>query len=95
MKKRPHLFRNNINKEINNNMKVYYTNSYSENENTIDEKLNKLLEKNGYIFNLDVIIKTNDSTYDTRLAGKIKNYLITLDNKIIPIKDIIEITEKK
>ena len=31
------------------------------------------------------------NSFETKIIGKNKNYLITLDNKIIPIEDIIDI----
>lgn len=62
------------------------------NEEDIEDKLNKLFNTNGYIFNIKVKIITNEKTYNTKIASRIKNSLITLDNDIInidSIKDII------
>ena len=41
------------------------------------------------------MIVTKDKTYDTRIAGKLGNRLITLDNDSININDIKKIYEKK
>lgn len=102
--KLPKVYQNPLNHRINNNMKVFYERYDKDNniktslkENRVQDvnkKITELFNRNGYIFNLDVIIKTINDTYDTKIAGKIKNYLITLDNKVIPISEIIEITEK-
>lgn len=61
---------------------------------SIVDKIEKLLNRNGYIFNVDVIIKTKDKVYKTKIAGKVNNHLITLDNDIINISDIIDLEFK-
>lgn len=58
------------------------------------EKIEKLLNRNGYIFNVDVVIKTKFKVYKTKIAGKVNNHLITLDNDIIDIDDIIDLEIK-
>ena len=58
------------------------------------EKIEKLLNRNGYIFNVDVLIKTKDKVYKTKIAGKVNNHLITLDNDIINIDDIVDLEIK-
>lgn len=60
-------------------------------ELSIDEKLAKLFNTNGYIFNVDVKIITEKQTYNTKIAGKVNNHLITLDNDIININNIKDI----
>jgi RPA family protein len=87
-------------------MRVFYEKYYNNKDTNIktslkeervqdvNKKIMELFNRNGYIFNLDVIIKTVNETMETKIAGKIKNYLITLDNKVIPISEIIEINEK-
>ncbi len=57
----------------------------------VEEKLKKLFERNGYVFNVDVNIVTLEKTYKTRIAGLVNNHLITLDNDIIDINDIKDI----
>lgn len=61
---------------------------------TVLEKIEKLLNRNGYIFNVDVSIITKEKKYNTKIAGKVNNHLITLDNDIININDIIELEIK-
>lgn len=61
---------------------------------TVLEKIDKLLNRNGYIFNVDVEIVTKDKKYQTKIAGKVNNHIITLDNNIININDIIELKIK-
>ena len=68
---------NNVN-EVNNNLSIV-------------DKITQLLNRNGYIFNVKVSIKTKDSEYNTHIASVINNHIITLDNDIINIDDIIDI----
>ena len=61
---------------------------------SIEDKLKELFNRNGYIFNVDVQIITNNQEYDTKIASKVGNHLITLDNDIININDIKDIIIK-
>ena len=61
---------------------------------SIKEKINKLFNRNGYIFNVDVKIITTNKEYNTKIAGKVNNHLITLDNDIINIDDIRDVIIK-
>ncbi len=102
MNKKYDIYKPDIGK-INNNRKTYY--SFLDNEIDIEnhhdkEKIDPItfineLNNNGeYIFNKTVIIKTKDKLYDTQIAGKIGNRIITLDNNSINIDDIEDIYEK-
>ena len=55
------------------------------------EKLKKLFNTNGYIFNIKVKIITNNKTYDTKIASLVGDNIITLDKDIIKIDDIKDI----
>ena len=81
------------NNNINNNDYLYIEEDDYRNLSIVD-KIEKLLNRNGYIFNVDVIIKTKDRVYKTKIAGKVNNHLITLDNDIINIDDIIDLEVK-
>ena len=70
------------------------TEKYEENEDVIDF-MNKLAKSGSYIFNKDVIIVTKDKKYETRIAGKLGDRIVTLNNDSININDIIKIYEKK
>ena len=102
--KKNKIYVNKIEKEIGNNQKSINviqskgnddekSNSISINENslTVNEKIDALLNRNGYVFNVDVKIITNKKDYLTRIAGKVNNKLITLDNDVIYISDIKDI----
>ena len=95
--KKKKVYVNKINKKIDNNQnycdvkKEEVEIDYIDNKISIDDKLNKLFNSNGYIFNIDVKIITNDKAYNTKIAGKVGNNIITLDNDIININDIKDI----
>ena len=103
-KKLPKVFKKNISKEHINNAKVYSTNSNktliketkpkSKNNLSVEEKIKKLFKSSRYVFNIGVIIKTNKKEYDTKIIGRIKNSLITLENEEIPIIEIEDIIIK-
>ena len=103
MDKKPEIFKPEIGK-VDNNKKTYYsfledrldieTDKYEENEDVIDF-MNKFAKSGSYIFNKDVIIVTKDKKYETRIAGKLGDRIVTLNNDSININDIIKIYEKK
>lgn len=93
--KKEKIFANNITDKIGNNQSSCIVDKNDElgiiNEEKIDDKLNRLFNTNGYIFNVDVKIITLDKTYNTKIASRVGNNLITLDNDIINIDDIKDI----
>lgn len=101
--KKPEIFKPNIG-NINNNKKSYcsFIDSRGEVDKFINNEdgeepidfINRLSKSGSYIFNKDVIIETKDKKYNTRIAGKLGNRIITLDNDSININDIIKIYEK-
>ena len=102
--KKNKIFINRINKKINNNQKevdirINNLNTIEKIKNNddnlkVEEKLKKIFERNGYTFNVDVKIITNQKDYDTKIAGKVNDHIITLDNDIININDIKDIIIK-
>ena len=83
-------------KEENNDYTLVKDNNKTINENlSVKEKIDKLLNRNGYVFNVDVKIITYNKEYQTKIAGKVNNHLITLDNDIININDIKDIIIQK
>ena len=104
--KKKKIFVNKITKKIGNNQTSFNideeileseipTINDSNDKTSILNKISDLLNRNGYIFNVPVHIVLEDKTYDTFLAGKVNNHLITLDNDIINIDDIKELIIKK
>lgn len=103
-KKLPKVFVNQINKELNNNESVFYskenrtepdekitsTHSKIEGQN-INQKINLIFSSPRYVYKADVEIKLKDRTIKKRIVGKNGNYLITIENELIPITDILDI----
>ena len=99
--KKQKMYVNKISKKINNNQDYCNVNDTKLNDNIIItndsnntsvlEKLENLFNMSGYVFNKNVKIVTNDKTYETHIAGKINDYIITLDNDIIEISSIKDI----
>lgn len=99
MKKLPKLYRNNISKPIKNNKEVCYLNreevSKEKPQQTVEEALSEIFNGIGYSYNIPVVITTKNKIYHTSIVTKTKQAILTLENEIIPRKDIIEIKIKK
>ena len=96
-KKLPKVFVNQIDKSFTNNEKVFYSNEKnipSKSETTIYQKLNLIFHsfKNGE--KLSVWIETKDWKAKKKIIGKTRNYLITIENEKIPIKEILDIKKE-
>ena len=92
-KELPNVFANKIDKEIKNVQETYYGNR-KEIVN-VDEFLDKLTDSGRYIFRTSMEIITNSGKSIEKIALRTKDYLLTLSNKKINIKDIISIKEVK
>ena len=86
----PKVFRNSINKPINNNKKVFYGQRGEVNE---EVKLDDLFKQN-QIYRTDVIITLKDQKIEKKIIGRSQKHLITIDNELIAINDIIKIEKK-
>ena len=87
MKKLPKIFKNNINKPINNNNRVYYSGSRNTKEVGIDD-----LFKQNEIYRTNITITLKDGKIINKtIIGRSINHLITIDNELIPINDILTI----
>ncbi len=112
MEKKPTVYVNKIDRQLNNNEKVYFSknenvkNEKEERKSSTSEIINNLNKKNieqqiqeifnsdNYIYKANVEIVTKDSTITKKIIGRNSNYLITMDNELIPIADIKEIKNK-
>ena len=101
-KKIPKVFANKIDKKIENNETYSYTRNddifkeknTKEDNLDINSKINNIFKSSGYIYKIDVNIKLKDGIVDKRIIGKRNGYLITMDNELIKISDILDITIK-
>ncbi len=91
----PKVFHNN-NKKFTNNKSVFY----SKNNNEVDikniyQKINDIFSSPNYIYKANVEISLKDKTIIKRIIGRNKDYLITIDNDLIKINDILDIKTVK
>ena len=108
-KKLPEIYQSSFSHPINNNKKIFYSyqeNSHEVNtdmvsnnrniakNNNVDSVLQDLFNGTGYVFNIPVEIRTNTKTYNTKIATKRQNTLLTLDGDVILLSDIISIKRK-
>ena len=100
MKDLPKVFHNKINKKINNNSNVFYSsnkdsNEDKSNEKNIIQKINQIFSSPNYVYKANVEITLKDRKIEKRIIGRNRNYIITMDNDLIPIVDIIDIKSIK
>jgi hypothetical protein len=104
-KKLPNIFANKVEKKAGNNEKVFYsTHDERTTEETtsvidvpkknINQKLNDIFNSSDYIYKADVEIKLKNETVTKRIVGRNSTHLITIDNELIPLTDIIDIKRK-
>lgn len=97
MKRLPKIYQNSIDKKIRNNKVVTYVdNSFRgmSRENNVEMSLDEIFSGFGYSYNIPVIIETTNKTYDTSLVTRTEYNVVTLDNDLIPISQIISIKRK-
>ena len=101
MKDLPKVFKNNIDKKFNNNENVYYSNRSTITEETVNDnktitqKINEIFSSPNYVYKAKVEITLKDKKVTKRIIGRNKDYIITMDNTLIPINDIINIKSIK
>lgn len=100
MKDLPKVFHNKIDKKFDNNRSVYYSNNnYDDNTitdtRTILQKINDIFSSSNYVYKANVEITLKDKKVTKRIIGRNKNYIITMDNDLIPINDIMDIKATK
>jgi len=100
-KELPGLFANKINKPLNNNEKVAVTKNEERevveerkpisSEKNVLEKIKEIFDYPRYVYKADVKITLKDKTITKKIVGKTQTHLLTLENELIPIKDIVDI----
>lgn len=96
MKKLPKIYKeDNLQIKVNNKTKcIVELNNEEYKENNLNI-INDIFSGLGYPFNVLLTIKTKKEEKTTSLIGKTEKAIITLDNEIIPIAEILSITRKK
>ena len=100
MKELPKVFHNKIDKKFDNNKKVFYSNDLQKENRSVDkktviQKINEIFASPNYVYKANVEIILKDKKITKRIIGRNKNYIITMDNDLIPIVDIIDIKSTK
>ncbi len=98
MKELPKVFHNKIDKKFNNNDTVFYSNDKREeviDKRSIQQKINDIFSSPNYVYKANVDITLKDKKITKRIIGRNKEYIITMDNDLIPINDIIDIKSQK
>lgn len=104
-KKLPSISKFSTDKNFSNNKHTYYSfikddnsdvrsvsnNNSNNNNNNRTETLDDLFNNGEYIFNIPVSIKTNGDDISTMIVGKVNDHIITKDNRVIKIEDIVSI----
>lgn len=96
-KKLPKVFQNNIEKNLSNNKKVYYSDSKDRSDlpqndnNDINQKVNNIFASPKYVYKANTIIKLKSGTVKKTVIGKQNNNLLTIENELIPINEILDI----
>lgn len=88
-KELPKIFQNQIEKNICNNKNVFYG---KKEERSEKKSVNELFKIN-QIYRTNVKITTHNKTVEKKVIGRTENNLITSDNEIIAISDIVDIEE--
>ena len=102
-KKLPAVFPGKVRSDAGNNIKMTYVNGEERKDTAsvkvsgenVTQKINKIFNSKNYIYKADVVIKLKDgSTLNKRIVGKNNLHLITMDNELIPVTDIVDIERK-
>ena len=103
-KELPKVFANSIDKKLNNNESIYYEKSDKQviekeepkksllsDSFNINQKINKIFGSSRYVYKADVDITLKNGKVSKKVIGRNKNELITMDNELIKISDILDI----
>lgn len=95
----PKVFANKVDKKFSNNASYVVTRSDEEIKSgnrfeggkNIQQKVREIFKSNNYIYKADVTIVMKNETMKKRIIGMKNDYIITMDNELIPLSDITDI----
>ena len=102
-KKLPKVFAKKIDKKLNNNETVYYDKNDVRSEKkderknvtesllSVNQKINQIFSSARYVYKADVVITTKNGKMNKKIIGRNRNELITMDNEVINVNDILDI----
>ena len=104
-KKLPKVFANKVDKHAGNNRDVFYSSKEEVDDNrgvktpvsrepNVSQKINSIFSSSRYVYKADVEITLKSGVVNKRIVGRNVNHLITIDNELIPISDILDIKQK-
>ena len=108
MNKLPKVFVNKTSNKNVNNEQVFYSNDVSGvndvsktldssnvvNNLLVQKKINDIFNSPNFVYKVNVILTLKDGKREETLIAKTNDGVLTIDNRVIPIKDILGIIEK-
>ena len=105
MNKLPKVYVNKISSKSVNNEEVFYSNEGKSVSKTLDsssvvnnllvqKKINDIFNSSNFVYKVNVILTLKDGKREETLIAKTTDSVLTIDNKTIAIKDILQISEK-
>lgn len=93
MNKLPNVFASHINKKLNNYQDLYRSDRAvkSYNPKDINKKINEIFGSLNHVYKSRVRITMDDGIHEEEIVGKTNINLLTIDNKLIKITDILDI----
>lgn len=93
MNKLPNVFANPITKKLNNYQDLYRSDRdiKTYNQKDINKKINEIFGSLNHVYKSRVRITMNDGIHEEEIVGKTNINLLTIDNKLIKITDILDI----
>ena len=93
MNKLPNVFASPINKKLNNYQDIYRSDRKvkSYNPKDINKKINEIFGSLNHVYKSKVRITMSDGIKEEEIVGKTNINLLTIDNKLIKITDILDI----
>ena len=93
MNKLPNVFASPINKKRNNYQDMYRSDRKvkSHNPKDINKKINEIFGSLNHVYKSKVRITMSDGIKEEEIVGKTNINLLTIDNKLIKITDILDI----
>lgn len=93
MNKLPNVFASPINKKLNNYQDMYRSDRKvkSYNPKDINKKINEIFGSLNHVYKSKVRITMSDGIKEEEIVGKTNINLLTIDNKLIKITDILDI----
>lgn len=64
-------------------------------EKNVNQKINDIFNSPKYVYKADVDIKLKNEIITKRIVGRNNTHLITMENELIPISDVVDIKRRQ